>query len=86
MKIKQITIEDPRSIGSALDPLVSIAPNLLLAFAAPDFFSAHGLASELRRRFPDVAVVGCSTAGEISMRGVDAVSYTHLTLPTNREV
>ena len=71
MKIKQITIEDPRSIGSALDPLVSIAPNLLLAFAAPDFFSAHGLASELRRRFPDVAVVGCSTAGEISMRGVD---------------
>ena len=71
MKIRQITIDDPRSIGSALDPLVSIAPNLLLAFGAPDFFSHHQLATELHRRFPDATVAGCSTAGEISRRGVD---------------
>lgn len=71
MKIKQVTIDDSRSIGSALDPLVPIAPNLLLAFGAPDFFSHHGLATELRQRFPDAAVAGCSTAGEISMRGVE---------------
>ena len=71
MKIRQIAIDDPRSIGSALDPLVSIAPNLLLAFGAPDFFSHHQLAMELHRRFPYATVAGCSTAGEISMRGVD---------------
>ena len=35
------------------------------------------------RRFPDGEI---NVKIEDSMRGHDAVSYTHLTLPTNREV
>lgn len=71
MKIEQITVTEPRSIGPMLDPLVSLSPNLVLVFGAPAFFSGNALETELRQRFPDAVTVGCSTAGEVSMRGVE---------------
>jgi hypothetical protein len=71
MKIEQITVADIRTIGPMLEPLVAIAPNLIFVFGAPAFFSSNALATELRQRFPDAIVIGCSTAGEVSMRGVD---------------
>lgn len=42
------------------------APQLLLAFAAPAFFSDDALAVRLRAAYPEAVLAGCSTAGEIA--------------------
>lgn len=71
MKIEQVTITQPGTNQPALDALDAMGPNLLLVFGAPEFFSEPLLITELRRRFPAAMLIGCSTAGEVSMRGVE---------------
>jgi hypothetical protein len=53
-----------------LDGLAAIDPQWLLVFAAPSWFAAPNFHSELRQRFPNARLCGCSTAGEISSAGV----------------
>jgi hypothetical protein len=53
-----------------LVPLAEIEPQLVLAFGAPRFFEEPGLAEFLGTSFPRSRCVGCSTAGEISSKGV----------------
>ena len=45
--------------------------DLLLVFGDIAFFKHPGLADTLRERYPNAALIGCSTAGEISAKGVD---------------
>ena len=59
------------------------SPKTHAAGAATDQRPRHA-GAELSGRFPGGAA-GCSSAGS-SARTVRTVSYTHLTLPTNREV
>lgn len=87
MKIEQLTISDPGSIGTRLDAFAAFSPNLLLVFAAPSYFENENLAARLSRRFPDAVSIGCSTAGEVSERGVEdntavvtAVQFEHAEL------
>ncbi len=69
MQIQQTSFQLGENAASALAPLAALAPQLVLVFAAPQFFSAEtgtaSLAGSLAALFPDAAVIGCSTAGEI---------------------
>ncbi len=55
---------------AALLPLAEISPDLVLAFAAPAFFTDTPLASSLAGAFPQARRLALSTAGEISSQGV----------------
>ncbi|CAK0772675.1 FIST C-terminal domain-containing protein [Gammaproteobacteria bacterium] len=70
MKIRQATLRDGKFSQVLLEPLTALAPHLLLVFGAPAFFATEAGVGELGARFPDAALIGCSTAGEVSMQGV----------------
>ena len=70
MKILQLTLKDGEEFGRQMEALVALAPNLVVVFGAPSFFSAGGDAGKFGAVFPDAAVIGCSTAGEVSGSGV----------------
>jgi len=46
-------------------------PDLLLMFASPEFFAVQELYDLLRDALPDTALMGCSTAGGISLDGME---------------
>lgn len=71
MRIEQLRITDPGTLGAKLDSLATFSPDLLLIFAAPRYFEDERLVTELGHRFPDAVRIGCSTAGEVSERGVE---------------
>lgn len=70
MRIEQLIVRDRASLRRELGPLIALTPTLVLIFAAPSFFSPGDAFGELGDLFPGAAVVGCSTAGEVSMLGV----------------
>lgn len=55
---------------AALAPLAAIEPHLVLAFGSVPLFEDPALPGFLSRAFPRARRVGCTTAGEISSRGV----------------
>lgn len=64
-QITTTTLDD-----SVLAPLADVDPNLVIAFAAPAFFTDPGFAPWLARAFPQSRRVALSTAGEIGNGGV----------------
>ena len=70
MKIQQVSIDELKSLREQLMPLALIEPNLVIVFAAPAYFVEGTMAAHFKESFPGAAVVGCSTAGEVSMQGV----------------
>jgi hypothetical protein len=70
VKIHQLTLAGGDVSRQELESLAAIAPNLIFVFGAPCFFTADGAAAALRDAFPGTAVLGCSTAGEVSRQGV----------------
>lgn len=52
------------------EPLAAIAPHLVLVFGARQRLLEPGLLDTLKRALPNAELVGCSTAGEISLHGV----------------
>lgn len=71
MQVKQIIGRKPDELSGKLGELKSIAPDLLLVFGSVDHFAGSTLQASLQDAFPSVALLGCSTAGEISQGGVD---------------
>jgi hypothetical protein len=51
--------------------LAALKPDLLIVFGSIDHFSAPDFASTLRTALPGAAMIGCTTAGEITPDGVD---------------
>lgn len=49
---------------------MEIAPDLVLVFGAPAYFTDSGCLPDLRAAFPAAQLIGCSTAGEIGNQGV----------------
>lgn len=70
MKINQLHLADPAGVERALAAAGSIEPHLVLVFGDVRFFAHAGFAQALAARFPAAARIGCSTAGEITERGV----------------
>ena len=71
MHVKQCLIRGTDTLAAALAELSGAQPDLLLAFGDVRFFADGGLAASLQAAFPDTALLGCSTAGEITADGVD---------------
>ena len=71
MKIQQLVLKDFQAVRQPLEPLVALAPNLVFVFGAASFFAAGAELGSLAAAFPGAALIGCSTAGEVSMRGVE---------------
>lgn len=64
MQIRQVHIRKDLEMG-ALDPLLAIKPQVVLAFGNGKYFADYKLGARLREKFPDAIIVGCSSAGEI---------------------
>ncbi len=71
MRIQQVVLKNLPADFAKLEALASISPQLLLVFGSPAHFSDPSLANELALRFATAQRVGCSTAGEISIEGVE---------------
>lgn len=87
MKILQTTFTDMPLARQKIEPLVAICPDLVLVFAAPNFFKDESFASTLRELFAPATLFGCSTAGEIAHTGVmenslvvTAIRFEHSTV------
>lgn len=70
MRTQQIVLEDIIGIEAALEALAGLQPNLVFAFGAPRFLECEAFLPALKGCFPGAELIGCSTAGEISPRGV----------------
>jgi hypothetical protein len=62
-----LTSLDAQSLAS----LAEIQPQLVLSFAAPQFFTQPGFPTWLTGAFPDARCLALSTAGEITSQGVN---------------
>jgi hypothetical protein len=65
MKTQQVLLRDDASLEENLKPLTGVEPTLLLVFGSLPFFTSSALYDALRLRFPEAAIAGCSTAGEV---------------------
>jgi hypothetical protein len=74
MKIQQVSTNDTKLLSSQLQPLAGLNPNLVLVFATPEFFAAGGEDQLFRQCFPNAELLGCSTAGEVVVSGVQEKS------------
>lgn len=68
MKVGQVSIS--RIDDAGLAPLAGTPCHLVLLFAAIDLLRDPQAHAALRRAFPDAVLAGCSTAGEISAKGM----------------
>jgi hypothetical protein len=71
MQIRQLTLHQDQPAPDQLATLQTLAPQLLLVFAAPAYFERGILLSSLQAALPGCVVLGCSTAGEIASQGVE---------------
>lgn len=69
MKIKQIQFSDGPD-ADALAELQSVDPQVVLVFGSIDLLKKKDMDQALHQSFPRAAVLGCSTAGEITAQGV----------------
>lgn len=68
MDVKQVQISELNA--AALSDLPSLRPDLVLVFAGIDQLRRPDTYSILRTAFPDAVLAGCSSAGEITARGM----------------
>lgn len=68
MQVRQTRLTTLSS--ESLAALAEIEPNLVIVFAAPEYFADPGFAASLAQAFPKARRVGASTAGEIAVQGV----------------
>jgi len=68
MQVAQIVLKSGDNIAVELDRLKSLNPNLMLVFG--DCSLLQDVATPLAALFPSAIRAGCSTAGEISLKGV----------------
>lgn len=76
MRVKQAVCRNTGELAPSLVELQAISPDLLLVFGAVEHFVAAPLHQTLRQAFPEAHLLGCTTAGEITLDGVDDGSCT----------
>lgn len=89
MQTRQTEFQSVTDPMARLAPLAALRPNLVLVFGGPAYFEDYRFCQSLAGEFPDAAVIGCSTAGEISSTGVHgnscvvtAVRFDHVNIVT----
>ena len=71
MHVIQKKIPKIDTLSEQLALIALSKPDLLLMFASPEFFAVQELYDLLRDALPDTALMGCSTAGGISLDGME---------------
>ncbi len=71
MKTSQVILNKVDFSASDLTKLREVQPNWITVFGHPSFFESGNLGARLKEIFPKAEIIGCSTAGEISDKGVD---------------
>ena len=71
MRVIQKTVKKPADLAPQSAALAAINPDLLIVFGSVEHFTAPDFAATLRTTLPGTALIGCSTAGEITPDGVD---------------
>jgi hypothetical protein len=69
MKVSQVVVRTAQPSAAEFAALAAIQPQLVLAFGSVSML--QNSAAALREAFPSVLQAGCSTAGEISAKGVE---------------
>lgn len=70
MKTIQALLKPSSSVETECKKLAELSPQLVVMFGSIDAFKPDGQASQVARHLPGSLVIGCSTAGEISDKGV----------------
>lgn len=70
MQTKQVIVKSVADIKRVVAPLSELEPQLVLIFGAVTFLAEADVVATLQEVFPAAALLGCSTAGEISQGGV----------------
>ena len=71
MRVEQKKLGKPADLEAQIHTLSAINPDLLIVFGSVAHLTAANFADTLRRELPGAALIGCSTAGEITTDGVD---------------
>lgn len=71
MRITQKIVSKSADLPAQIPALAAINPDLLIVFGSVALFSAPDFSDTLRAGLPRTALIGCSTAGEISVDGVN---------------
>jgi len=71
VKIIQRSIGKASQLSAGLAALQAPDADLLLVFAAVEYFTATGFVEALRAACPRAILLGCTTAGEITGDGVN---------------
>ena len=71
MHLTQKIISKPADLLAQIPTLAAIKPDLLVVFGSVAHFSAPDFADTLHAGLPGAALIGCTTAGEISADGVN---------------
>ena len=88
MRVIQKIVKKPVDLAGQSSDLAAFKPDLLMIFGSIDHFSAPDFVSTLRTALPDTALIGCTTAGEITSDGVDdgTCTLTGISFDTTRLV
>lgn len=70
MKSAQVSLKKTNFTPADLEKVRAIDPNIVFVFGGVDFFKSNDSTKALKEFFPKAMVLGCSTAGEISDKGV----------------
>lgn len=70
MHINQLILKSPIGNDDALKSLAAHKPNLVTVFGAVSYFENNEFINRLRELFSSAVLIGCSSAGEISLSGV----------------
>ena len=88
MKVHQFHVDPacPRDVDDDRHVAVAAGADLLLVFGTPQALESHGWFDALRADFAGARIAGCSTAGNISRRGVtdDTVTVTAVKFDSGR--
>lgn len=70
MKSEQVFIKGTAVKGADVAKVKAIDPHMVFVFGGVSFFKDPAQCNALKAEFPNAVVIGCSTAGEISDKGV----------------
>ncbi len=70
MQVAHHVLESVGASSDGLSSLQSLQPDLMIVFGDKAFFAESDVLKQLPAQFPGTAILGCSTAGEITNDGV----------------
>jgi len=70
MQVAQVFSSKGVPRDQELDPLRNLNPQLILAFGSVQHFQSAEFKAMIQKHFANIIVIGCTTAGEISKKGV----------------